>query len=108
MFYLNKDTELSTTLLSKMINRFRVNVEPKLNKYKNYYDGLQAILNKQYADASKPCNKSVINYCKNIADSYCGYLATPSYISYKSKNDIEDGVHRRGRKSSLHTFGSSS
>lgn len=73
-----------------MINKFRINVEPKLNKYKNYYDGLQQILNKSYADASKPCNKTVINYCKNIVDSYCGYLATPGYISYSSEDDIED------------------
>lgn len=72
-----------------MINRFHINVEPKLNRYKNYYDGLQAILKKSYTDASKPCNKTVINYCKNIADSYCGYLATPGFISYRSDNDIE-------------------
>ena len=90
MFYLNKDEELSVALLQKMINRFRLNVEPKLEKYKNYYDGKQAILNKSYTDASKPCSRTVINYCKNIADSYCGYLATPSYISYSSENDIED------------------
>jgi hypothetical protein len=31
-----------------------------------------------------------VGYCKNIADSYCGYLATPDYISYHSDNDIED------------------
>jgi SPP1 family phage portal protein len=73
-----------------MINRFRVNVEPKLERYKKYYDGLQAILNKSYADASKPCNRTIINYCKNIVDSYCGYLATPGYISYRSENDIEN------------------
>lgn len=73
-----------------MINRFRVEVEPKLNKYKKYYDGLQAILSKAYSDDSKPCNKTVINYAKNIVDSYTGYLATPSYISYRSDNDIED------------------
>jgi SPP1 family phage portal protein len=90
MFYLNKDTELSIELLQKMIKKFRIEVEPKLSRYKNYYDGLQYILNKKYADATKPCNKTVINYCKNIVDSYCGYLATPSYISYSSKNDIEE------------------
>ena len=90
MFYINKNTELTTALLSKMINRFRLNVEPKLHRYKNYYDGLQNILKKSYADQSKPCNKTVINYCKNIVDSYCGYLATPGYISYSSQNDIED------------------
>ena len=73
-----------------MINKFHLNVEPKLNKYKNYYDGIQAILKKAYNDPTKPCNKTVINYCKNIADSYCGYLATPGYISYRSDNDIEE------------------
>lgn len=90
MFYINKNEELSIELLQKMINRFRINVEPKLHKYKNYYDGVQLILNKSYTDASKPCNKTVINYCKNIVDSYCGYLATPGYISYSSDNDITD------------------
>lgn len=90
MFYLNKNTELTAELLQKMIGRFRINVQPKLEKYKKYYDGIQAILNKSYSDPTKPCNKTVINYCKNIVDSYCGYLATPGHISYRSDNDIED------------------
>ena len=89
MIYLNKDVELNTELLSKMINYFRLSVEPRLRKYKNYYDGVQLILNKSYSDASKPCNRTVINYCKNIVDSYCGYIATPEHISYNSENDIE-------------------
>lgn len=90
MFYLNKQAQLTTTLLSKMIDKFHVEVEPKLHRYKNYYDGIQAILRKAYADETKPCNKSVINYCRNIVDAYTGYLATPGYISYSSKNDIEE------------------
>lgn len=73
-----------------MISKYRINIEPKLKRYKNYYDGLQAILNKKYADETKPCNKIITNYCKNIVDSYCGYLATPGYISYRSDDDIED------------------
>ena len=89
-FYLNRDQELTAELLSKMINSFRVSVEPKLQKYKNYYDGVQAILNKSYSDKTKPCSKTVINYCKNIVDSYCGYLATPEHISYSSQEDIEE------------------
>lgn len=89
MFYVNKDTELTVSLLQKMINRFYVNEQPRLNKYKNYYDGIQAILHKSYADPSKPCNKSVINYAKNIADSYAGYLATPGFISYRSEDEID-------------------
>ena len=90
MFYISKETELNIELLQKMINKFRVNVEPKLQRYKNYYDGIQKILNKSYADKSKPCNRTVINYCKNIVDSYCGYLATPGHISYHSNEDMEE------------------
>ena len=90
MFYLNRNIELSTDLLQKMIGRFRLNVEPKMARYKNYYDGIQAILQKAYSDPTKPCNKTVINYCKNIVDSYCGYMATPGCVSYSSNEDIED------------------
>ena len=90
MFYVSKDVVLTPILLNQMINKFRLNNEPKLRKYKNYYDGIQAILSKSYTDNSKPCSRTVVNYCKNIADSYCGYLATPGYISYSSDNDIED------------------
>ena len=90
MFYVNRETELNTELLQKMINKFNIQVVPKLTRYKNYYNGIQQILNKSYADASKPCNKTVINYCKNIVDSYCGYLATPGYISYSSNDNIDE------------------
>ena len=65
MFYLNRDTELSVELLNKMINRFNLNVQPKLTKYKNYYDGIQAILNKSYSDPTKPCSKTVIYVLKS-------------------------------------------
>lgn len=90
MFYLNSNQELNTELLSKMIERFNINVQPKLTKNKNYYDGIQAILNKSYTDTSKSCSKAIINYCKNIADSYCGYLASAGFISYSSNDDIEE------------------
>ena len=89
MFYLNKDVELSADLLHKMIQRFNLNELPRLSKYKNYYDGIQAILKKSYSDPSKPCNRTVINYVKNICDSYAGYLATPGFISYRSEEDID-------------------
>ena len=90
MFYLNKDKELTIDLLQKMISKFNTEIVPKLTKYKKYYDGIQAILDKSYADATKPCSHTVINYVKDITDSYCGYLATPGYISYGSEQDIED------------------
>lgn len=90
MFYLNRNVELTAELLNKMINSFSVEKQPKLKNYKNYYDGVQKILEKTYKDPTKPCNKAVINYCRNIADSYCGYLASPGYISYSSDEDIEE------------------
>lgn len=90
MFYINKDTELTTELLHKMINKFHMETQPKLEKYHNYYDGVQKILNKRYEDSTKPCNKTVTNYCRCIADSYTGYIATPQHISYNSDEDITD------------------
>ena len=90
MFYLDRNTELTTELLQKMLNKFNLEDKVKREKYKRYYDGLQAILSKSYSDSSKPCSRTVINYCKNIVDSYCGYLATPSHISYRSDDDIEE------------------
>lgn len=90
LFYVNKETELNAELLQKMINRFNISVLPQLQHRKNYYDGKQKILNKSYSDASKPCSRTVINYCANIVNSYAGYLATPSFISYQSEQDIEE------------------
>lgn len=90
MFYLNRGAELNVELLQKMISKFNVEVQPKLKKYKNYYDGIQKILSKSYSDETKPCSHTVINYMKDITDSYCGYLATPGYISYSSNDDIEE------------------
>lgn len=90
MFYINKEQELTVELLQKMINRFITTVQPKLEKNKNYYDGKQLILQKSYTDSSKPCSRTCINYCKNIVDSYTGYLAAPSYISYNSEDNIDD------------------
>lgn len=90
MFYLSKEKELDKALLEKMIQRFIIDVRPQLQRWEDYYNGKQAILQKAYSDPSKPCSRTVTNYCKNIADSYCGYLASPSYISYRSEADIEE------------------
>lgn len=89
MFYLNKNAELTPDLLYKMINKFNLNVLPKLQKYKNYQDGVQAILSKSYVDTSKPISRVVTNYCADIVSSYCGYIASPGYISYSSDNEID-------------------
>lgn len=90
MFTLNRDIELTETLLTKMLNQFFVSVRPKLQHYKNYYDGLQAVLQKTYTDTTKPCNRTVTNFCKNITDSYCGYIASAGYITYNSEQPMEE------------------
>ena len=90
MFCINKDADLTPELLQKMFNEFFLVNRPKLQKYKDYYDGKQNILKKVYADANKPCNRTVTNFCSDIADSYDGYLASPGYISYSSESDIDD------------------
>jgi SPP1 family phage portal protein len=89
LFYINNSTELTTELLQKLINKFQTNNLPKLQRWKNYYDGKHNILNKSYADASKECNHIVTNYCKIIADTYSGYICGKP-VTYTSNNDISD------------------
>lgn len=90
MFHISKDTELTVSLLEKMINKFNLNKKPYLEKMKKYYDGGQAILQKSYINEDKAHSRVVTNYCKNITDSYCGYMAAPGCISYSSEEDITD------------------
>lgn len=89
MFYIDKDRELTTELLLKIIHNFSCNVRPKLQRWKDYYDGKHDILKKSYADASKVCNRIVTNYCKIITNTYSGYICGKP-VSYTSNEDIED------------------
>lgn len=90
MFYLNKDTELTTELLYKLINKYRLNNLPQLKEWGNYYKGEHtAILRKSYQDANKPCNRIVTNFCKIVSDTYNGYICGKP-VSYTSNQDIED------------------
>ena len=89
MFYIDKETELNTALLSKVIQKFNSSVLPNLQKWDNYYKGKHVILNKFYADETKECNHIVTNYCKIIADTYNGYICGKP-VSYSSNDDITD------------------
>ena len=90
MFHIGKEQELDEKLLQKMLKRYRESVAPAIKKAQGYYDGEQAILQKVYADPTKPCSKTVTNYCKNIADTYRGYIASAGYITYRSSGDISE------------------
>lgn len=87
MYYINKDTELTSELLNKFINDFTLNRQPKMKEWKKYYEGNHAINQKSYSDVTKPCNKVTTNFAKIIVDTYAGYIAGKS-VSYVSNNDI--------------------
>lgn len=95
MIYLSRETELTTDLLQKIINRFMLNTLPKLQKWGNYYNGKHVILNKSYADKSKECNHIVTNYCKIITDTYSGYICGKpvSYTSNQNIDDVQDCIN---------------
>lgn len=89
MIYLDRDTELTTDILQKIINRFVMNVQPKLQRWENYYNGKHDILCKSYSDTSKVCNHIVTNFCKIITDTYSGYICGKP-VTYTSNQNIDD------------------
>lgn len=88
-YYLDSLDQLNKDKVSQIIQSWRLEELPRLNKYQAYYDGLMEILNKSYSDPTKSCAKLVVNYCSSIVDSYAGYLAGIP-ISYSSEDDISD------------------
>lgn len=89
MYFINEDEKLTTTKIGEIINIFRTNELPKMEKYRNYYLGNQEIMRKKVNDDTKPCNRIVTNYCNNIVSTYNGYL-TGKDITYSSDEDIEE------------------
>ena len=87
MYKINKSEELTTLKVAKIIQAFRFNEQPKLQRYYDYYLGNQDILKKEYADSSKPISKVVKNYCYSIVNNYNGYI-TGIPITYSSDDDI--------------------
>lgn len=95
MFYIDKDRELTAELLQKIIRTFTNNVRPRLQRWKDYYDGRHDILKKTYSDPSKACNRIVTNYCKIITNTYSGYICGKpvSYTSNDNIDDIQEGIN---------------
>ena len=91
MFLIERDKELDTLTLGKIIQKFQTEDIPKLQRYYNYYKGRQKILDKIPKDPSKPCNRIIVNYCSGIVNNYLGYL-TGIDITYSSDNfdDIQE------------------
>lgn len=89
MYFIDRETALTPELIQKMISKYVINELPKLEKWKSYYNGKHAILNKSYKDPSKPCNRIVTNYAKIIVDTYSGYICGKP-VAYTSNDDIAD------------------
>jgi SPP1 family phage portal protein len=72
-------------LLKAVSDKIDENV--RIQKLQNYYSGKQDILLRYYADATKPNNKIVANYCKDIADFMTSYVVGQP-IKYEGNKDI--------------------
>lgn len=87
MYNINRNEELTTDKISRIVQSFEMTEKVKLQKYYDYFCGKQKILNKSYADSSKPCNHIVKNYCFSIVNNYQGYIAGIP-VTYNSNDDI--------------------
>lgn len=90
--YINKGTLLSTRIIGKIIEQYRLNTLPDLIKARQYYEGKQKITQKTYADASREPNRVVKNYVKQIVNNYEGYiLGNPiTYTAAEQGGNIDE------------------
>ena len=89
MYQIDRNEELTTERLGKILADFQTHELPKLNRYYNYYSGKQAITMKQATDTGKPCNIVVVNYCYNIVMNYLGYM-TGIEIGYDNDGRFDE------------------
>lgn len=87
MRFLCSRKELNVDKIIDFLQKFNQYESFKLNKYKDYYDGRQAILRRKQTDETKPCNRIVTNFCSQITDNYLGYLVGKD-VTYTSLEDI--------------------
>lgn len=88
MYSINNIEELTPEVVQRFITTFSTTEKPRLDKWYRYYIGDQDIIYKTVVDESQPNNRIITNFCKEIADSYNGYI-TGNQISYNSDANIE-------------------
>ena len=71
--------------MGKILRSFTQGTLPTLIRNRKYYEGDQDINRRVFSDATKPNNKVVKNYCREIVDNYTGYIAGVP-ITYTAKN----------------------
>ena len=89
MYQIDRNEEMTPERLGKILSDFQTAELPRLIKYRDYYNGKQAITYKEASDAGKPCNKVVVNYCYNIVQNYLGYI-TGIEIGYDNDGRFDE------------------
>lgn len=72
--FLDEDGTVSSKLLFSCIKEHRLEVEARLNKLNEYYDGEHKILDRTFKNKSIPNNKIVCNHAEYISDIATGYV----------------------------------
>ena len=72
--------------------RDKLNSNHRLQRLQDYYEGKQDILLRTYDDPTKPNNRIVVNYCKNIADFLTSYIVGVP-VKYDAPQIILDSLN---------------
>ena len=71
--YINKDQLLTDKILGKILRTFEAQHLPTLKRNREYYEGYQEIMRRQFSDKTLPNNRLCRNYCREICDNFVGY-----------------------------------
>ena len=69
--FLDDDGTISSKLLFSCIKEHRIEVESRLDKLNEYYDGKHKILDRTFKNKGIPTNKIVCNHAEYISDIAC-------------------------------------
>lgn len=72
--FLDDDGTISSKLLFSCIKEHRIEVESRLDKLNEYYDGKHKILDRTFKNKGIPNNKIVCNHAEYISDIATGYV----------------------------------
>ena len=111
--FLDSDGTVSSKLLFSCIKEHRKEVEERLNKLNDYYDGKHKILDRTFKNKNIPNNKIVCNHAEYITDLAIGYVfGVP--ISYSGEGayalninftEIDEDSHNNELALDLSIFG---
>lgn len=74
MIKLSPETQLTASIIKKIIDNHKQYDMPRLQKLENYYLGKNEILNRLMVDPTKPNNKIANPYANYITDTLTGYF----------------------------------